>query len=402
MNESGTPDALHTALVDRLRASGAITDPRIEAAFRTVPRHLFLPGTPLETAYTDQFVGTHRTPDGVPTSSASQPTIVATMLHQLDIGPGDRVLEIGAGTGYSAALLRELVGATGEVTTIDIDPDVTEEARARLAAAGYPDVHVIEGDGALGDKTRAPFDRLIITTGAWDVPPAWWEQLTAGGRLVIPLRWRGLTRSLAFDHEPGRMVARSLTLLGFIPMEGGDGEATLALAPNVTIHYDEDQPVSPEALHDVLDQRCAEAWSGVTVGGSDPFDGVWLRMSTAEPGTCRIAASLAAVETGRVNPAIPNLTPALVSEGSLAYLTYRRLPRTDDEPGRAELGAFGHGPEGGDLAERVCDQVRVWDRDRGAAPTVEAFPSGSPDPARPDGVVIGKRHTRLVLHWPTS
>lgn len=112
---------------------------------RTVPRHLFLPGIPLDETYPHDNIVTYRDDEGMAVSSASQPGIVGAMLQQLDVRPGHRVLEIGAGTGYNAALLARLAGPEGEVTTVDIDEDVAEGARRNLAAAGY---------GGAGDLRR--------------------------------------------------------------------------------------------------------------------------------------------------------------------------------------------------------------------------------------------------------
>src|SRR6266699_359977 len=151
--------ALHHALVDALVRCGAITDSRVEAAFRAVPRHLYLPRVPLEEVYRDQAIPT-KTVDGEAVSSSSQPEIMATMLEQLGLEPGHRVLEIGAGTGYNAALVAHLVGGAGEVTTIDLDEDIAQGARAHLASAGFGRVRVVLGDGALGYPAGAPFDRI--------------------------------------------------------------------------------------------------------------------------------------------------------------------------------------------------------------------------------------------------
>jgi protein-L-isoaspartate(D-aspartate) O-methyltransferase len=389
------PEALRAQLADKLSREGTTRTARIEHAFRTVPRHMFLPGIPVQDAYTDQIVITKRDNLGTPLVSASQPTVIAIMLEQLEAEPGHRVLEVGTGTGYHAALLRELVGAHGEVTTIDIDPDAAEQARTRLAAAGYHDVHVVAGDGALGDKTRAPFDRIIVTAGAWDLTPAWWEQLADDGRIVVPLRWRGLTRTTALDYRGDHLVSRSMTMCGFIPMQGGDGERTLDLHDDVTIFYDEDQPIDANALRGVLDRPRHDSWSGVTVGGNDPFDGVWLRLSIAEPGTCRIVAQPSAVDSGRATPAIPKLNPAVAERGSLAYFTYRRLAGGED---RSELGAIGHGPDGAQLADRIAEHIRTWDHDRDAVPRLAVFPAGTPDRFT-TRTVIDKRHTRLTFSW---
>ncbi|WP_369974880.1 methyltransferase domain-containing protein [Thermobifida halotolerans] len=176
-------------MVDRLCADGVVRSAAVEAALRRVPRHLFVPGTSLEEAYADEAVHTKHDPaTGVSVSAASQPRIVAMMLEQLQAAPGMRVLELGAGTGYNAALLAALVGPEGRVTTVDVDDDLVTGARDHLAAAGAPNVEVVLGDGALGHPDSAPYDRIIATVGAYEVPTAWLEQLAPGGRLVVPLR----------------------------------------------------------------------------------------------------------------------------------------------------------------------------------------------------------------------
>lgn len=392
------PEAFRVQLINQLHDTGSLTSPAVRRAMQVVPRHEFLPGVALADAYTDQPVVTKRGADGASLSSASQPSIVATMLEQLNVAAGLRVLEIGAGTGYNAALLRELVGPAGQVTTVEIDPQVADQARAALAATGYPDVHVVTGDGARGHQPNAPYDRIIVTAGAWDLPSAWWEQLTNGGRLVVPLRWRGQTRCIAFDHHYDRMVSRSVELCGFIPMQGGDGEHTLPLANgSVTIGYDHDQPIDPAAVAGVFDQPRHEAWSGVSVGGQDSFDGLWLRMATAEPGTCRIAAQPSAVDGGLVIPAVPARTPALIDDASLTYLALRPFPDTSGQPRRHELGAISHGS--GDLHHRLIEHIRAWDRERSATPAITVHPTGTPADSPPGTFTIAKHHVWMIFSW---
>src|SRR5947209_18572415 len=161
--------ALHHARVDALVRRGAITDSRVEVAFLDVPRILFLPRVPLEEVYRDQAIPT-KTINCEAVSSSSQPEIMATMLEQLGLEPGLRVLEIGAGTGYNAALVAHVVGETGTLITMDIDDDIVDGARAHLDAAGLSRVRVVLGDGGLGYPADAPYDRIILTVGAWTSP----------------------------------------------------------------------------------------------------------------------------------------------------------------------------------------------------------------------------------------
>ncbi|MGH3123319.1 MAG: protein-L-isoaspartate O-methyltransferase family protein [Streptosporangiaceae bacterium] len=183
-------------MVAHLRERGGLTDPRVAAVLGRVPRHVFVPGADLSEAYADEAIVT-RYRDGWPVSSASQPAMVATMLEQLSLPEGGSVLEIGAGTGYNAALLSALVGPSGRVVTIDIDPEVADEARSHLAEAGAGNVDVICGDGAQGWAGRAPYDGIIITAGVSDLAPAWVSQLAPGGRLVVPLSIRGVQQCVA-------------------------------------------------------------------------------------------------------------------------------------------------------------------------------------------------------------
>src|SRR5260370_30900953 len=132
----GGPDAARARLVNELRSSGRLTSRAIEAAFRAVPRHVFLPEMAATEAYQDEAFVIKTDDDGMPVSSSSQPAIMAIMLEQLGLARGSRVLEIGTGTGYNAALMAFLVGERGSVGPVDIDPDLEARARAHLAVAG--------------------------------------------------------------------------------------------------------------------------------------------------------------------------------------------------------------------------------------------------------------------------
>ncbi len=167
----------------------------------------------------------------------------------------------------------------------------------------------------------------------------------------------------------------------------------------VALYWDEDQPIDPASLRGVLDLPKTPAWSTVNVGGEDPFDGVWLRLTSTEPGTCRIAAAPDAVKAGLCTPAIPVRSPALVDDTSLAYLTLRRLGQVGSPESRWELGAIGHGPIGRQLADRLCDQIRAWDRAPTAQPIIIACPAGTRDDEPWQGNVIRKQATWLTVSY---
>ena len=148
---------------------------------------------------------------------------MAVMLEMLEIEPGQRVFEVGAGTGYNAALMGHLVGEEGSVTSIDIDPSVTGEAAANLGEAGITGVRIVTGDGWLGEPGGA-FDRGMVTAECWDLSPHWVDQLAEGGTLVLPLWIRpGLTLAVAFEKRDGVLASRSLAMCGFMPLRGPHG-----------------------------------------------------------------------------------------------------------------------------------------------------------------------------------
>ncbi|MCA1665852.1 MAG: methyltransferase domain-containing protein [Thermomicrobia bacterium] len=231
--------ARRTALIAQLDREGVLRDDAVRAALLAVPRHAFLPEEPLDRAYANDAIPTKFAGE-IAISSASQPAMVAVMLEQLALEPGMQTLEIGAGTGYNAALLRALVGPTGHVTTVDIDADITAAARRHLASVGLTDIEIITGDGAAGYAPNAPYDRIILTVNAGDIAPAWFAQLKSGGVIVLPLSVGPAQFSIAFVKEVSVLRSRSLSPCSFMPLRGtmGDdatGARTATAAPGLRL-----------------------------------------------------------------------------------------------------------------------------------------------------------------------
>ncbi|MCW2917011.1 MAG: methyltransferase, FxLD system [Actinomycetia bacterium] len=333
----------------------------------------------------------------------SAPWLVAMMLGQLQVEPGDRVLEIGSG-GFNAALLRELVGADGSVTTIDIDSDVTDRAERCLTEAGYTDVQVICKDAEFEVEPSRKFNKIIVTVGSWDIPPAWTSQLAEGGRLVVPLRTMGMTRSWALEREDGVLVSRGHLMCGFVPMQGaGANHGTgipLLEGNQVGLWMDECQSIDGAYLDGVLSLPRAEVWSGVTTGPKVPYDDQDLWLATALPGFCLLTAQQEAIDNGIVGLAWRYGTPAFVHGGSVAY---RAKPRqVEEDQGVYEFGAYAHGAGADQAAELLAEQIRAWDRAGRPSPRLSVHPAGTPGADLPSGFVLDKRHTRLVISWPTA
>jgi protein-L-isoaspartate(D-aspartate) O-methyltransferase len=392
-NDSMQAKSLRAALTRHLIAEGTIHDRQVAAAFRVVPRHLFTPRVPLRIAYADDVVLMKRNDAGVAISSVSQPSIVALMLEQAAIRPGDRVLEIGSG-GYNAALLRELTGPGGSVTTVDIDAEVTDRARTLLDQAGYGEVRVVQADGEYGVPDQAPYDRIVVTVTAWDIAPAWVDQLRPGGRIVVPLRARGQTRSVAFDRVDGHLESRSMTLCGFVSMQGAGAnyERLIPLGDDVSLSFDEDQEADAHPVGGVLDQPREQVWSGVVVSSEEPLLDLNLWLATTLPGYCVVSG-----ERPGVRPTPVSGAAATATRDSLAYLTSRSVRRSP--PSFRELGFNGHGPDGRDLIDRMIDQLRVWDMHyrRGPGPAFQVHAIGA---GLPPGFFIARRHSYLSVNWP--
>ena len=185
------------------------------AALLAVPRHAFVPEGARQSAYEDRPlpIGNDQT--------ISAPHMVAEMLDALALEPGDRVLEIGTGCGYHAALTAEVVGPS-DVFSVEYDPELADRARATLAELGYGEVSVRTGDGHAGWPAHAPYDAAYLTCAAADFPEAVVEQVRPGGRLLGPLGTHRQTLVLAEKREDGSLARERRGGVRFVPMRGGE------------------------------------------------------------------------------------------------------------------------------------------------------------------------------------
>jgi protein-L-isoaspartate(D-aspartate) O-methyltransferase len=209
-------ETLRKEMVDRQIARRGVRDARVLEAFRTVPREAFVPENLAELAYDD-------TPLPIGESQTiSQPYVVALMAEALELEPGDRVLEIGAGSGYAAAILSRLAC---EVFAIERHESLARQAQERMRRLGYSNVHITQGDGTLGWPEHAPFDAIVVAAGGPEVPPALLDQLTDGGRLVIPIGPDPRTQSLVRvrRRSDGGYVREDLGGVRFVPLIGAQG-----------------------------------------------------------------------------------------------------------------------------------------------------------------------------------
>ncbi|MEU4179432.1 methyltransferase, FxLD system [Streptomyces sp. NPDC026589] len=401
-------ERLRNALVDQLHADGIARTPAVETALRAVPRHVFVPDVPIEDAYANAPVHIKYDTDGSSISCASQPGVVALMLDQLDARPGERVLELGAGTGYNAGLLAHLVGESGHVTTLDVDDDLVEGARAHLSAAGTTNVEAMTRDGALGYAEGAPYDRIIATVGAHGVPHAWLQQLAPGGRLLVPQRLKGtVSRSIAYEQRDGRWVSLGSEMNTFMPLRRGiadDDRQVIPLSADGTVRLQAPagQKVDAEALAGVLHEPSTEEWTGMTFRAMESPEWMELFLTCSLPsGLIRMLFPQSAKGTLLTEDPYPSSTAA-VDKGAVTYLARRLSEKKTLEGGKLwEFGVIGHGPGSDELAARVAAAIRVWDLEyRGREATFEIQPLDSPAiEQRADLFALVTPLNRIVVDW---
>jgi protein-L-isoaspartate(D-aspartate) O-methyltransferase len=418
---SNQPAQLHQTLVDHLVQDQYISSTAVEAAFRAVPRHHFLPDLELETVYSDEAIAIKEV-NGRTVSSSSQPAMMAIMLEQLDLRPGQRVLEIGAGSGYNAALMACLVGPTGQVVTMDIDEDITTTAAKQLQAAGWPQVKVICDDGGLGYAPDAPYDRIILTVAAWDITPAWQEQLAPDGRLVLPLIINGLQKSIAFIPAGDHLISTAAHSCGFVSLRGAFAGPELIFPlgdrPGLEMGLDQPQAVDRPAMNAWLDQPNEDLPTAVTATPREIWNSLSLWLAAHEPALCTIQLTGDWLQQETV-PCLftyrgrwpAGLTTGILAETGLALLKRGPAPARSwlsaTEPTTAdfdtlfELVVRGYGDK--EPAQRLRAQVIAWDaagRPDGERIQIAVYPLDQEYAPSAGEVVLPKRWTQLVIKWP--
>lgn len=400
--------ALRHQLADELAAAGHIRTLAVDRALRTVPRHAFAPETPLHAAYANEIIATRHSDDGTVISSISAPWLQADMLEAARIQPGHHALEIGSG-GYNAALIAELAGPTGHVTTLDIDPAVTDRATRFLTQAGYGRIRVVTADAEHLPAEVVPdggFDALVVTVDTWDLP--WIDALAEGGLLVAPVRLHGYHWAISFTKRGGALHSdEPLIVCGFVAMQGdGAWHRNRRTVPGTGVHlsWEDGNPLPVDELAPALTCEPTVTHTHVTVGGQEPFDALTLYLAGALPGFCRLSADSDG-DNGVLNPP-PKHWPgaAIVRGNSLARLATERIGDGDDGKGLYEFVVHGHGTLGHLAAQEMAEQVRHWQHNhRGAlCPRITARPAASCAPPTRDHElhVFAKKHTRITVDWP--
>lgn len=402
--------AYRYALVETLRRDGHLRSARVADALLAVPREAFVPELPLEDVYRPSEAIVIKRVDGVSVSSASAPEVIALMLQQLDPRPGDHILEIGAGSGYNAALLAHLVGESGRVVSLDIDEDLVLSARSHLAAAGYPNVSVVQADGALGYPAERRYDGIILTVASNDLPPAWYEQLARPlGRLVMPLALRTLQRCLVFEPVPDDdacLVSRSLRACSFISLRGllGGGSPRVPLdqdGSSVIVVDQEALSLYPQQITGLLSRPLRSVPTGVSASLDEMRAGIHLWLVAHEQNIVTVWAA------SRM-PDLFGLAEQAGARGTIGLVDPR-------EPGLALLAWSGSTAPGGELrtiapvgseavAERLRSLVLEWSKsqrptDQEATVLACLDASRNGHAGHGETTAIEQRWTRFELSW---
>jgi protein-L-isoaspartate(D-aspartate) O-methyltransferase len=437
---SAEPDVARARLGRARGQHGQAQSPLVLDAFATVPRHVFVPEIGPAAAYRDEALVIKCGPDGLPVSSSSQPAMMAIMLDQLGLRRGHRVLEIGTGSGYNAAVMAAIVGPAGEVVTIDIDPELVARAKASLLAAGAEAVIVRCADGGYGDPHGAPFDRVIVTAGAWDIAPAWLGQLAPGGRLVLPLSVRGIQLSVGLEQTArGSWLSTSACRCGFVRMLGAfagpeepirlaepwamvcqvsDGNPVHARALAAALSGEaNDEPV-PVVLASITELADLDLWLTMSAGR---LDRLTVLAAPGGPPSSAPAPPFGVLVSSGTDPqrlGLGMLLPVAVGDGEAEQdhetgLAPRRGPGPGRDAGAGPEHEFsrawtatmrGLGPGGRELAARLAALSGRWARlGRPGSRELEVlvWPAGG-EPSRVPGnrLVFRRPSVTIAVGWP--
>jgi protein-L-isoaspartate(D-aspartate) O-methyltransferase len=244
-----------------------------------------------------------------------------------------------------------------------------------------------------------------VTVESADIAPAWVSLLPAGGRLVLPLRVRGLTRSVAFERRDGYLIGLDYELCGFVPMRGaGQSPQRLVVLHDheneqVALRLDDGPDADGDALAAALREPGESVWSGVLADPGTPFDDLDLWLATALSGYAVLAATRPARDAGIVVSSFPIGVSAVVGFRSFAYLQIRDISGNGT---RYEFGSCGHGPAGLQAAGQMAAQMGIWDRQHRSSRAVFRADPASTKPDPTPGLTVNRPHYRITISWPAT
>ena len=420
--ENNNYTGLINKLADDLKSKGALKTSRVEDAFRSVGRHLFVADVPLDQIYLDKSIYTKRI-KGVAVSSSTTPSFMSKWLELLQLEPGHKVLEIGAGTGYNAALMAHIVGETGHVVTIDVDKHFYEMSLANLSNAGFGNVDVICADGGYGYPSKGPYDRIILSVGGFDIAPAWIEQLKPGGTLVMGLNLNGLDRLVSFSRTEYGLESTDLEASNYTKLQGDFAGSSkikqIGPQPELFLTADEDPSLDNQSIYDLLvgDHKCLD--TDVQVTGWDLVGGLGSWLNIHEPTFSSLAAIGSMIERGIVPLLFANSkiayappfvsTQVLISKTSLIGLScppeskspFIEMSDDDSFDVKANLFVKQYGQDDA-LSEKVIDLIIAWEqsgRPQLDSMQIRVYPKSVRIDPQEDEFVFEKPWTNWIIKW---
>ncbi|MEO0562924.1 MAG: methyltransferase domain-containing protein [Chloroflexota bacterium] len=318
-------------LVSELHKAGHLSDDRVAAAFEAVQRGLFLPSVPPEQVYVDQPVYTRNDERGGFVGGSDQPSQIADLLTLAALEERLNVLEIGTGTGHSAALISEIVGANGHVTTMEIDRETAEGARDALQRGRHGEVNVVHADGAGGYAQRASYDRIISTVAIWDVPEAWIRQLRPNGLIVTPIFLDGLQVVGAFRLQSnGELYSDAIRSCAFVSILGaaqppmqhlymGGGSA-------LRLYSNEVRTIDSARLHLLMSHDAERCHMGAAPSERDYWDGFAPFLMMHVPPAYEFVCY--AVEGDKLVYGLAGRGFALITQGGASFVNAQELGDT--------------------------------------------------------------------------
>ncbi|CUU60790.1 protein-L-isoaspartate(D-aspartate) O-methyltransferase [Parafrankia irregularis] len=375
--------ALRAVMVDRVLAVAAVST-TVEAAMRAVPRERFVSGVAFEEVYGDGAFGGY----GVG-RWASVPAAVAVMLDQLAVEPGSRVLEIGSPDGYSTALLSVLAGRTGKVVTTDVDALKISRNAAGLNDPRFLNVELVGGD--IAGRLRMPYDRVLLHAPT-DIHPELVSEVAEGGRLVLPLRLRGLDRAVAFVRDGGLLVSDSIR-----PFPGrSQSPRRTATFLSAGVRLDAaGQDVDAGALRDAIIGQRHLVRTGVTLPAS-LLPHLDLTLAVVRPLYGRLYVEPVSDQQTPMTRPCPDGVSAVWKRGTLAFLDIEPI-----EDSAVEVRVAAYGPDRHEVADLLGYDIQMWDAHRreGPDPTIRVYPPstacGSPLPGRQ----ITAPYNQFMIAW---
>ena len=321
-----TAEQLRQKMVAALVNNQIITDQRVEAAFRRVPRHLFLPQLSLDQVYIDRAIAIKSDSSGNTISSSSQPTMMAIMLDQMQLKPSANVLEVGTGSGYNAAIMQEIVGEEGRITSIELDRELAHAASKNLVRAGTAAVQVVQANGTAGYPPRAPYDHIIITAGIRDIAPRWIDQLKGDGSLVAPLWLDGVQVSCTFRNVgDGTLLSEYNQPCAFVYLREEEDAPQPHIvrqigSSSLLLLADEVNRIDSAALHLLLSDDYEQCNLEAAITASEFWNGFQLYLMINEPSPYVFAVYR--VEDNQSAYGIRGRGVALFSPAGAAFIAY--------------------------------------------------------------------------------